>query len=182
MFTQEEQYTELFEPIPEPHQVPQNDNSIISEDSSVEQSGETVEQHPVNFEEKRALYDSLYQNLAIKVEKVNLVNRKFKETNADLTTELARFKNQENTMTIPRLAPFPATTPYAEVFTLFVIVSNSDDEITTLLVRPIPTSSDHSPTLYGFPLDSGEHLLDEDLSETAEITPHSDYFSISYGE
>nr|GFB68987.1 hypothetical protein [Tanacetum cinerariifolium] len=71
MFIQEEQYTELLEPIPEPHQVPQNDNSIISEDSSVEQSGETVEQHHANFEETRALYDSLYQNLAIEVEKVN---------------------------------------------------------------------------------------------------------------
>nr|GEY24800.1 hypothetical protein [Tanacetum cinerariifolium] len=79
MFTQEEQYTELLEPIPEPHQVPQNDSSIISEDSSVEQSGETVEQHPANFEETRALYDSLYQNLAIEVEKVNLVNRKLKK-------------------------------------------------------------------------------------------------------
>nr|GEZ74584.1 hypothetical protein [Tanacetum cinerariifolium] len=56
--------------------------------------GETVEQHPVNFEETRALYDSLYQNLAIEVEKVNSVNRKLKETNVDLTTELARFKNQ----------------------------------------------------------------------------------------
>nr|GEY88572.1 hypothetical protein [Tanacetum cinerariifolium] len=65
MFTQEEQYTKLLEPIPEPHQVPQNDNNIISE------------------------------NLAIEVEKVNTVNRKLKETNADLTTELARFKNQE---------------------------------------------------------------------------------------
>nr|GEV97248.1 hypothetical protein [Tanacetum cinerariifolium] len=32
--------------------------------------------------------------LATKVEKVNSVNRKLKETNADLTTELARFKNQ----------------------------------------------------------------------------------------
>nr|GEZ31803.1 hypothetical protein [Tanacetum cinerariifolium] len=95
MFTQEEQYTELLKPIPEPHQVPQTDNNIISEDSTMEQSGETVEQHPVNFEETRALYDSLYQNLAIKVEKVNTVNRKLKETNADLTTELARFKNQE---------------------------------------------------------------------------------------
>nr|GEV11550.1 retrotransposon protein, putative, unclassified [Tanacetum cinerariifolium] len=63
--------------------------------SCVEQSRETVEQHPVNFEETRALYDSLYQNLAIEVEKVNSVNRKLKETNADLTTELARFKNQE---------------------------------------------------------------------------------------
>nr|GFB87964.1 hypothetical protein [Tanacetum cinerariifolium] len=95
MFTQEEQYTVLLEPIPEPHQVPQNDNNVISEVTSVEQSGETVEQHPVNFEETRALYDSLYQNLPIEVEKVNLVNRKLKETNVDLTTELARFKNQE---------------------------------------------------------------------------------------
>nr|GEY59431.1 hypothetical protein [Tanacetum cinerariifolium] len=42
------EYTELLEPIPEPHQVPQNDNSIISEDSSVEQSGETVEQPNVS--------------------------------------------------------------------------------------------------------------------------------------
>nr|GEV23154.1 retrovirus-related Pol polyprotein from transposon TNT 1-94 [Tanacetum cinerariifolium] len=71
MFTQEEQYTELLEPIPEQHQVPQNDNNVISEVTSVEQSGETVEQHPVNFEETRALYDSLYHNLAIEVEKVN---------------------------------------------------------------------------------------------------------------
>nr|GFC21090.1 hypothetical protein [Tanacetum cinerariifolium] len=39
MFTQEEQYTELLEPIPEPHQVPQNDDNVISEVSSVEQSG-----------------------------------------------------------------------------------------------------------------------------------------------
>nr|GEW69920.1 ribonuclease H-like domain-containing protein [Tanacetum cinerariifolium] len=95
MFTQEEQYTELLELIPESHQVPQNDNDVISKDTSVEQGGETVEQHPSNFEETRALYESLYQNLAIEVKKVNSVNRKLKETNADLTTELARFQNQE---------------------------------------------------------------------------------------
>nr|GEX74776.1 hypothetical protein [Tanacetum cinerariifolium] len=71
MFTQEEQYTELLEPIPESHQVPQNDNDVIPEDTSVEQGGETVEQHPVNFEKTRALYESLYHNLAIEVEKVN---------------------------------------------------------------------------------------------------------------
>nr|GEV90982.1 retrovirus-related Pol polyprotein from transposon TNT 1-94 [Tanacetum cinerariifolium] len=69
MFTQEEQYTELLEPIPETHQVPQNNNNVISEDTSMEQGGETVEQHSVNFEETRALYESLYQNLAIEVEK-----------------------------------------------------------------------------------------------------------------
>nr|GEV87202.1 hypothetical protein [Tanacetum cinerariifolium] len=95
MFTQEEQYTELLKPIPDQPQVPQNDNNVISKDTSVEQSGETVEQHPANFEETRALYDSLYQNLAVDVEKVKSVNRMLKETNADLTTELARFKNQE---------------------------------------------------------------------------------------
>nr|GFA44297.1 hypothetical protein [Tanacetum cinerariifolium] len=98
MFTQEDQYTELLKPIPESHQVPQNDNDVISEDTNVEQGRETVEQHPVNFEETRALYESLYQNLQIEVEKVNSVNRKLKETNADLTTELAGFKNQERQM------------------------------------------------------------------------------------
>nr|GEW54298.1 hypothetical protein [Tanacetum cinerariifolium] len=45
------EYTELLEPIPEPHQVPQNDNTIISKVTSVEQSRETIEQHPANFEE-----------------------------------------------------------------------------------------------------------------------------------
>nr|GEZ60296.1 retrovirus-related Pol polyprotein from transposon TNT 1-94 [Tanacetum cinerariifolium] len=103
MFTQEEQYAELLKPIPEPHQVPHNDNNVISENdnnvisevSSVEQSGGTVEQHPANVRETRVLYDSLYNNLAIEVEKVNTVNRKLKETNAELTTELVRFKNQE---------------------------------------------------------------------------------------
>nr|GEX60984.1 zf-CCHC domain-containing protein/DUF4219 domain-containing protein/UBN2 domain-containing protein [Tanacetum cinerariifolium] len=84
MFTQEEQYTELLEPIPESHKVPQNDNDVISEDTSMEQGGETVEQHPANFEKTRSLYESLYQNLAIEVEKVNSVNCKLKETNADL--------------------------------------------------------------------------------------------------
>ncbi|GKB04413.1 retrovirus-related pol polyprotein from transposon TNT 1-94 [Tanacetum coccineum] len=54
-----------------------------------------VEQNPATAEETHALYDSLYNNLAIKVEKVNTVNRKMKETNAELTTELARYKNQE---------------------------------------------------------------------------------------
>nr|GEY31673.1 retrovirus-related Pol polyprotein from transposon TNT 1-94 [Tanacetum cinerariifolium] len=94
-FTQEEQYTKLLEPIPESHKVPRNDNDIISEDTSVEQGRETVEQHRVNFEETRALYESLYQNLATKVEKVNSINRKLKETNTDMTTELAIYKNQE---------------------------------------------------------------------------------------
>ncbi|GJT05675.1 hypothetical protein Tco_0507734 [Tanacetum coccineum] len=95
MFTQEEQYTELLEPIPEPHQAQQNDSNVISEVFSVEQSGGTVDHHPANVEETRAYFESLYNNLATEVKKVNLVNRKMKEINTELTTELARYKNQE---------------------------------------------------------------------------------------
>ncbi|GKG37465.1 hypothetical protein Tco_0447638, partial [Tanacetum coccineum] len=94
MFTQEEQYSEILEHIPEPHQGQQNDSNVIPVMPSMEQSGGTVEQNLASSEERRTLYDSLYNNLAIEVEKVNSVNRKLKETNAELTTKLARYKNQ----------------------------------------------------------------------------------------
>ncbi|GJY53631.1 hypothetical protein Tco_0445295 [Tanacetum coccineum] len=57
--------------------------------------GGTVEQHSTTVEETRAYHESLFHNIAAEVEKVNSVNRKLRETNADLTTELARYKNQE---------------------------------------------------------------------------------------
>nr|GEZ01719.1 hypothetical protein [Tanacetum cinerariifolium] len=72
-----------------------NDSNVISEVSSMEQDGGTVEQHPTNIEETRALYGLLYNNLAVEVEKFNTVNHKLRETNAELTTKLARYKNQE---------------------------------------------------------------------------------------
>ncbi|GJR87453.1 retrovirus-related pol polyprotein from transposon TNT 1-94 [Tanacetum coccineum] len=71
MFTQEEQYIELLEPIPKPYQVQHNNSNVITVVSNVEQSGGTVEQHPATIEETRALYDLLYNILAIEVEKVN---------------------------------------------------------------------------------------------------------------
>nr|GEW33732.1 retrovirus-related Pol polyprotein from transposon TNT 1-94 [Tanacetum cinerariifolium] len=74
---------------------PVYDSDGSAEVTNVEQDGETVEQHSANFEETRALYESLYQNSAVEVDKVNSVNRKLKETNADMTTELARYKNQK---------------------------------------------------------------------------------------
>ncbi|GKE03203.1 hypothetical protein Tco_1395221 [Tanacetum coccineum] len=71
-------------------------------------------------------------------------------------------------MTISCPTPFPATTPRAGVFTPFIIISDSDDEITTLPVRPAPPSPDRTPALYGYQLDSGDDSSDEDLSEIAE--------------
>ncbi|GKE11012.1 hypothetical protein Tco_1414563 [Tanacetum coccineum] len=48
------------------------------------------------------------------------------------------------------------------------IISDSDDEITTLPIRPAPLSLDRTSTLYGYPLDSGDDSSDEDLNDTAE--------------
>ncbi|GJW51615.1 hypothetical protein Tco_0092966 [Tanacetum coccineum] len=77
---------ELLEPIPEPHQAQQNNSNVIFAVSSMEQSRGTVEQHPATIEETPAYFESLYNNLAIEVEKVNMVNSKMKEIHADLTT------------------------------------------------------------------------------------------------
>ncbi|GKC15320.1 hypothetical protein Tco_1012102 [Tanacetum coccineum] len=71
-------------------------------------------------------------------------------------------------MTTPRPTPFPATTPHARVFAPFVIISNSNDEITTLPIIPALPLPDHTPALYGYLLDSGDYSSDEDLSETVE--------------
>ncbi|GJV23187.1 hypothetical protein Tco_1375882 [Tanacetum coccineum] len=79
----------------EPHLDQPNDNNVIHADSSMEHSEEIVEQHHATVEETQAFFESLYNNLVIEVEKVNTVNRKIKETNDELTTELARYKGNE---------------------------------------------------------------------------------------
>ncbi|GKF92789.1 hybrid signal transduction histidine kinase M, partial [Tanacetum coccineum] len=45
------EYTDLLEPIPEPHQVQLNDSDVIYVVSSVEQGVGTVEKHPATVEE-----------------------------------------------------------------------------------------------------------------------------------
>ncbi|GKC76672.1 retrovirus-related pol polyprotein from transposon TNT 1-94 [Tanacetum coccineum] len=92
MFTQEEQYTDLLEPIPEPHQVQQNDSDVISAISSMEQGGGTVEQNPASIEETRALYDSLYNNLAIEVDSAKMITT-LNEEIANLNNQLSKEKS-----------------------------------------------------------------------------------------
>nr|GEY12358.1 hypothetical protein [Tanacetum cinerariifolium] len=88
-------YTDLLEPILEPNQIQQNDNNVIFVVSSVEQGEGIVEQYPATNEETRAYHESLSHNLVAEAKKVNTVNRKMKETNAELTTKLASYKNHE---------------------------------------------------------------------------------------
>ncbi|GJS86313.1 retrovirus-related pol polyprotein from transposon TNT 1-94 [Tanacetum coccineum] len=73
----------------------QTDKAPVYDSDGSAECGTTVEQHLVTVEETRAYHESLFHNLAAEVENVNSVNRKMKDINANLTTELARYKNQE---------------------------------------------------------------------------------------
>nr|GEX24298.1 hypothetical protein [Tanacetum cinerariifolium] len=75
------------------------------------------------------------------------------------------------TMTTPYPISFSSTTLRAGVFTPFVIISDSENVITTLPIRPAPPLPDRTPALYGYPLDSGDDSSDEDISDTAESLP-----------
>nr|GEZ13141.1 hypothetical protein [Tanacetum cinerariifolium] len=72
MFTQEEQYTDLLEPVPEPQPVPQNDSHVTSVAPSIVQSGGTVETSFSPIEETRAYQESVYRNLVDQVAHVNM--------------------------------------------------------------------------------------------------------------
>ncbi|GJV71661.1 hypothetical protein Tco_1491656 [Tanacetum coccineum] len=98
--TSEEEYNDLLEDTSEPPLVQQEDRNVIPVDTSLDPSGGEVEQQTTTVEETRAFFESLYNNLVTKVENVNTVNRKIKETNADLTIELARYRGQEKSFEI----------------------------------------------------------------------------------
>nr|GEZ04050.1 hypothetical protein [Tanacetum cinerariifolium] len=100
MFTQEEQYTDLLEPIPEPQLVPQNDNHITSVAPSMVQSGGTIEKSYVPSEETRAHQETVHHNLVDQVAQVNTVNCNMRATNVELKSELARYKIQEKRVKI----------------------------------------------------------------------------------
>nr|GEZ12902.1 hypothetical protein [Tanacetum cinerariifolium] len=87
--------TEILKPIIEPHLVQQNTSNVIIAEPSVEHNGGTVEQHHAIVKETHAYFESLYNNLVTEVEKVNTVNHKMRETNADLTILFVK-ENQEN--------------------------------------------------------------------------------------
>nr|GEW96021.1 integrase, catalytic region, zinc finger, CCHC-type, peptidase aspartic, catalytic [Tanacetum cinerariifolium] len=106
MFTQEEQYTELLEPIPESHQVPQNDNDIISEDTSVKQDLNkqlSKEKSTVSFllEEKKNLKSDFKTREDELLDKQIQFEKKIKELNNIL------LKMGQSIQTIHTLSPKP---------------------------------------------------------------------------
>nr|GEW90550.1 hypothetical protein [Tanacetum cinerariifolium] len=100
MFTQEEQYTDLLEPILEPQLVPQNDNHVTSIAPSMVQNEGTVEPSSAPNEETHAHQETVYRNLVDQVAQVNMVNCNMRATNAELKYDLARYTIQEQRIEI----------------------------------------------------------------------------------
>nr|GEZ27371.1 hypothetical protein [Tanacetum cinerariifolium] len=101
MFTQEEQYTDLLEPILEPQLVPQNDNHVTSVAPSMVQSGGTVETSSAPNEETRTHQETVYRNLndqvAQEISSLNKQLSKEKSTISSLMEEKKRLKHDFKT-------------------------------------------------------------------------------------
>ncbi|GKF17533.1 hypothetical protein Tco_0062451 [Tanacetum coccineum] len=93
MFTQEEQYTELLNPITEPHMVQQNNCNVISVESSVKHNRGTIEQHPTTVEETCAYFESLLDHLRVTAAQVCV-------TAAKLNYYCSKIKTAERVSTV----------------------------------------------------------------------------------
>ncbi|GJW82075.1 hypothetical protein Tco_0146050 [Tanacetum coccineum] len=75
-------------------------------------------------------------------------------------------------MTTPRPTPFPATTPRAGVLKSFIILSNSDDAITTLPIRLAPPSPDYDDSPSKDSMETTESLHTQ-IASTLVVPPPS---------
>nr|GEU77286.1 retrovirus-related Pol polyprotein from transposon TNT 1-94 [Tanacetum cinerariifolium] len=147
MFTQEEQYTDLLEPIPELQLVLQNDNHVTYVAPRMVQSRGTIETSSAPNEETRANQETVYCNLVDQVTQVNMVNCNMRATNAELKSVLARYKIQEQRIEISqekydKLEKYYQKSVYQEQFLTRKInalhlssakqITNLNDEISNL--------------------------------------------------
>nr|GEV77876.1 hypothetical protein [Tanacetum cinerariifolium] len=98
--TSEEKYTELLEPIPEPHQVQHNGSNVISEVSSVEQDGGNSRTTSCNADESLAKHKALELEIERLLRAVDsqdimyIVQSNSVIDTSDLQTELECMKEQ----------------------------------------------------------------------------------------
>nr|GEU69476.1 hypothetical protein [Tanacetum cinerariifolium] len=99
MFTQEEQYMDLLEPIPKPQLVPQNDNHVTSVASSMVQSGGTVETNSAPNEETHAHQETVYHTLVNQVAQekssISSLMEEKKRLKHDFKTQEDKFLDKE---------------------------------------------------------------------------------------
>nr|GEV75294.1 hypothetical protein [Tanacetum cinerariifolium] len=83
------------EPIPDTYVVNENNSNIISIIPNMDPDRHTKEHDYVDYEQKRAFFTSLINNLKFDVEKYNEVNHEAHQVNALLTNNLERYKEKE---------------------------------------------------------------------------------------
>ncbi|GJX92887.1 hypothetical protein Tco_0347473 [Tanacetum coccineum] len=83
------------ESIPNTYVVNENNSNIIFDIPNMDPDRGKEEHHDVYYEQQRALFAFLINNLKCDVDKCNKVNREAQQTNALLTNELERYKEKE---------------------------------------------------------------------------------------
>ncbi|GJX25315.1 hypothetical protein Tco_0231611 [Tanacetum coccineum] len=83
------------ETIPDTYVVNENNSHIISNIPNMDLDRDKEEHDDVDYEQQRAFFASLINNLKCDVEKCNEVNREAQQANALLINELERYKEKE---------------------------------------------------------------------------------------
>ncbi|GKB88701.1 hypothetical protein Tco_0960973, partial [Tanacetum coccineum] len=83
------------ESILDTYEVNENNSNIISDVPNMDPDRDKEEHDDVNYEQQRAFFASLINNLKCDVNKCNEVNREAQQVNALLTNELERYKEKE---------------------------------------------------------------------------------------
>nr|GEW98190.1 hypothetical protein [Tanacetum cinerariifolium] len=95
MFAHEIKNHEQPESIPDTYVVNENNSNIISDIPNMDLNKDKKEHDYVDYEQKRAFFASLINNLKFDVEKFNKVNREAQQANALSTKELEKYKEKE---------------------------------------------------------------------------------------
>nr|GEV34501.1 hypothetical protein [Tanacetum cinerariifolium] len=111
----------------------ENDNHVTSVAPSMVQSGGTVETSFAPNEETCAHQETVYRNLVDKIAQVNMVNYNMRATNAELLSELSKYKIQEQRIEIRVFVP-QMTKSKEELF-----LSNVSNMVTVSKTISIPT-------------------------------------------
>ncbi|GJW26773.1 hypothetical protein Tco_0040584, partial [Tanacetum coccineum] len=97
MFVHGMQNHEQPQSILDTYMVNENNSNIISKIPNLDQDIGKEEHDDVDYEQQRAFFAFLINNLKCDVEKYNKVNREAQKANALLTNELERYKEKEKT-------------------------------------------------------------------------------------
>nr|GEW36367.1 hypothetical protein [Tanacetum cinerariifolium] len=152
------------EPIPKPQLVPQNDNHVNSVASSMVQSEGTVETSYAPNEETRAHQETLYRNLIDQVAQVNMVNYNMRATNAELKSELARYKIQEQRTSV---------TPHVDKPKLIAATPHSKKSYASIPSHSVPQPREFNVAKHSNVITPGMFKINPSQTSRVDLVPNN---------